>query len=743
MRKEIITDLKDRLATEITSRNPVYILRKFDIEEMFDIFLSTTYMYTRTKRGPNKYSVFFSETASAIGHAVRSANKLPADSSSAVKIGAFLLYSLDKFEVVKLRLGQGSNKHAAYLLEVVDEDALNNLWLSITAKKVDKRPSNEPYPDWITTVDKSGMHMIKTKNKDVLSGISPETHPSLFENLNKSQRLGWIVKQELVKIQKWALAARLPAFDEIWKQVNPEARLSKLREANAILSMAEALGSSIFYHKYYYDFRGRKYPATAYLHEQGSEVAKAILRPAIYKPIGKNGYRWLLIALANHWAGSTEAGIKTDKLSLDERAQWSTDRLSLLISYGTAPRKHTGWMEADKPWLFLAACMELSAFKLYQAWNNNPDDYQFLTNYIHYVDGSNNGCQHLAALTLDEIVAEKVNLLHAERPNDLYAFIAEPVWKNIIEEKNTLPEKTVECATSYVNKLISMKSTIVAAGTGTDERKLGVERLKAYKEANTWLEYAACSVFWSTITDPKWKRKLVKRNVMTLPYGGTPYGLGQQQIDDAKKHGIDVLHAMEHKWGSYLGRLVYTTCKSVIKRPMQLLAIFEEAGVNAEKRGEFLSWTVPLTKFPVVQNYVKGVVKKLWVQYGPPIGPKLNTGYYENTLQLAVMFVEETEPAKNKQSQGASPNIIHSLDAAHLTAVVDKADFPISTVHDSFGALLPDVDTLRALVLTSFYELYALDPLKLLLEQLFEEPPQVEKGSYSLTSILSATYAFS
>lgn len=70
---------------------------------------------------------------------------------------------------------------------------------------------------------------------------------------------------------------------------------------------------------------------------------------------------------------------------------------------------------------------------------------------------------------------------------------------------------------------------------------------------------------------------------------------------------------MEHKWGSYMGREVYDDCRVSLKRPMRLLSVFENAGKVAEAKGEFLSWTVPCTGFPVVQNYTEGTIKKTWV----------------------------------------------------------------------------------------------------------------------------------
>jgi DNA-directed RNA polymerase len=230
---------------------------------------------------------------------------------------------------------------------------------------------------------------------------------------------------------------------------------------------------------------------------------------------------------------------------------------------------------------------------------------------------------------------------------------------------------------------------------------------------------------------------------MTIPYGGTAYGLGQQVIDDARKHNIDLLLYMEHRWGAYLGREVFNDCKTSLERPMQLLKVFEEAGKKAEKDNRFLSWTVPVTNFPVVQNYTEGTVKKIWVQYGPPAGERSSTGYYQNTLQLQICFIEDVKPSKGKQSQGASPNIIHSLDAAHLAMSVCKAPFPITTIHDSFGCLLADMPVLFKLLRETFVELYKTDPLSSIIADIGGDIGQVKFGNLDLTLILDSEYCFS
>ena len=225
--------------------------------------------------------------------------------------------------------------------------------------------------------------------------------------------------------------------------------------------------------------------------------------------------------------------------------------------------------------------------------------------------------------------------------------------------------------------------------------------------------------------------------------GATAYGLGSQILDDAKKHGILLLNYMEHLWGVLMGRLIHETCKAEMKRPMRLLSLFEKAGEDAEARGEFLKWSVPITGFPVIQNYTEGTVKKTWIQYGPPSGLKNKTGYYDNTFQLNICFHELLKNSKGKQKSGASPNCIHSLDAAHLMLTVCRCDFRITTIHDSYGCLLGDMPKLYRIVRETFVELYEQNPLQNLMHQIGGDLSNVEIGSLDIKSILDSEYAFS
>ena len=350
--------------------------------------------------------------------------------------------------------------------------------------------------------------------------------------------------------------------------------------------------------------------------------------------------------------------------------------------------------------------------------------------------------QHLTALTKDEITAPHVNLVPLEFPGDLYLYVGTHVWSFIEDQLSYYTSEMLKECDWYIDELTSLKNQIHNAEVGSEFRKQLTDRIVVFRKSHEGLSTLSAPVFWSRIKDNKQKRKVCKRGVMTIPYGGTGYGLGQQVIDDSRKHGIEQLMTMEHRWGSYIGRVIYDDCKVSMKKPTQLLSVFEAAGRRAEEQGKFLSWNIPLTNFPVVQHYVEGTVKKLYIQYGPPKGGRNSSGYYENTLQLAVCFLEDTQPSARKQSQGASPNAIHSLDAAHLMLTVHRCNFPVTTIHDSFGCLLGDMPELFITIRETFVELYQADPLASLMKDIDGDLSSVEIGTLDINLVIESEYAF-
>ena len=129
-----------------------------------------------------------------------------------------------------------------------------------------------------------------------------------------------------------------------------------------------------------------------------------------------------------------------------------------------------------------------------------------------------------------------------------------------------------------------------------------------------------------------------------------------------------------------------------------------------------------------------------------------------------------------KQKQSIIPNIIHSLDASHLSSLINSAEKdnfgPIVTIHDCFGTLPNLMGTLEYRVKKEFILLYSeskflslyherfLQNLKdnhfeikfdeqsnksyvLLEEELFEIPEQPQQGELDLEKIIKSKYMIS
>ena len=386
MKSKILRSLGIRITSEINDSMQIKFLKTFNVEELYTIAVDIIFMRSRTNKVDD--TALFSEVIHAIGERVNKAAKQKVNSAVAARVGAFTVFTFEECKLVRLKKGTGANGHGTYLLEVIDTDALEKLWIALPSDSSCNYPHMTPFPSWEKAV-REDRQLIKTANRKVLS-ITSETHPIVFDVVNRAQRVGWRINSKLLSIASWAFRNKQKAINEIWEMHSPEAKASKVRETKTILGMATKLKSSIFYHAYYLDFRGRKYPATAYLHEQGSDLAKGLLLREDSKVIMKNGYFWLLVSIASNWGNDAgrEDGQKTDKTPLVDRYEWVLDNEEIILSYAESPKVNTGWMRADKPWQFLAACTELMQLRIWQANEGlGFENYMYPSSLECYIDG--------------------------------------------------------------------------------------------------------------------------------------------------------------------------------------------------------------------------------------------------------------------------------------------------------------------------------------------------------------------
>jgi hypothetical protein len=502
MKALLIQDLKVRVQRQTTA---LKYLKKHEVASWINKAIEILFIHTRPR--DDQTSFCFAEIVTNIGKTVLRQCGERQDSALAAKTGAFVLYTFYFYDIVAVYLTRGKNKHNIYLVKVVNEDLLARLFNELPLKEIEKLPWTEPPGDYNSPFHKSGLKLIKTNNPDVLRTVRPDTHPIIYDVVNKAQKVGWRVNKRVWEIAEWALENTQEAFNDIWEQAS-KAKKTKIREARTILDISERLKGKVFYHQYFLDFRGRKYNNTTYFHEQGSDLAKGLLLRADKKKLGKQGYFWFKVSLATCWGGPCGRldEKNSDKIPLLDRAKWVESNKEIFLSYAENPKVNTGWMKADEPWTFLAHCFELKKM------GKLPEYYE--CSLEGFLDGSCNGLQHLAALTLDEETAKHVNLVPTPFPGDLYMYVAEHVWAEInaiIQRLDTTEQIYLK---HYVEEILELGKQIREA-TG-EKRKELIKEIRILKEIQKERFDTAGYVFWSKIEKDKHKRKITKRNVMTI-----------------------------------------------------------------------------------------------------------------------------------------------------------------------------------------------------------------------------------
>jgi DNA-directed RNA polymerase len=180
------------------------------------------------------------------------------------------------------------------------------------------------------------------------------------------------------------------------------------------LSLAERLlDEAGFYFPYQLDHRGRAYPVPQLMNPQSDDIGRFLLEFAEGKPLGERGAYWLAIHLANcYW--------KKNKVSFDQRLAWVHQHEQEILAFAEDPigfRRF--WDEADKPWMFLAACKEWKRYR-----EEGPG---FRSHLPVSMDGTCNEYQHLSAMGRDPIGGRATNLVPGNEPEDVYQRVADRV----------------------------------------------------------------------------------------------------------------------------------------------------------------------------------------------------------------------------------------------------------------------------------------------------------------------------
>jgi len=456
-------------------------------------------------------------------------------------------------------------------------------------------------------------------------------------------------------------------------------RKSQVLALSRTLSVARALREEEeFYFVVQADTRGRLYTVGTGLNPQGQGVAKALLRFKKGTPLGEDGFYHMCLNLAGLYG--------VDKVSLEERIDWVMDHeQEIRACVEDVDTWKWFWSEADKPYLFLQAAKEAAG--IFLAKDLGHDITSMLTYLPCAQDGSCNGMQHFNAALRDREAGVYVNLTDSERPADIYMAVADKAMSYVDEI----------ITNSGSNKLVALSDFLIAQQWKT----FGIVRDDAKKPVMVFpyggTKRGTQTHFFARILERIEDYK-AKEGISEFSPFGKPYETGV--IKRVKQKGAKDREYAEVKGGNmhaamFINGMIWRALEELVVSSFAAMKWIKSTAYKAARDGEHISWQIPCTGFEVYQNYstYETIVVKTQL-----CGRLDIRGNVEGV-------------SKHKEAGSASPNFIHSLDAAHLMLVLceckDAGIVNFIAVHDSYAVPPGDCTALHIFIRECFIELHS------------------------------------
>lgn len=575
-----------------------------------------------------------------------------------------------------------------------------------------------PPKDW-TGVEGGGYHtdafayplrLVKTRFKAHDRELKKADLVETLTAVNTLQRTAWTIDKRVLAVAKGLLTggagvAGLPPMNSEPLPTKPhdmdtneEAKKAWIRQAAdthtrnhswtskrlqvlKTLSVAEEYAECReFFFPYQLDFRGRIYSVPQYLNPQGTDLAKGLLVFSKAEPVETaEARRWFLIHGANSYG--------VDKVSFDERVGWVVAHQEAILAVAENPFDYLWWTEAESPFVFLSWCFEYADADRDIRAGVVPVSRVPIT-----MDGSCNGLQHFAAMLRDPVAGKAVNLLPSDNPADVYQEVADVVMSKLSAE---------------------------AIGMDTD-----------WWTAERWFRFGV-------------DRKITKRPVMVVPYGGTlnatikyTHAAAKERIDAGTENPFVNDFRPACTW---LARIVWESISEVVVSAREAMTWLQTCANIVSKSGRYIKWVTP-SGFPVVQAY--------------PIEEfeKIHTFFLGRRYQPQYQLDRDGTLDVRKQVNGVAPNFVHSMDAAVLVKTVNSAaavgvnDFVM--VHDSYGTTAAKAGFLAEHLRRVFCAFYTdHDVLQEFLShipsaQSGDIPPLPKRGDLDLQQVNDSLYFF-
>jgi len=608
--------------------------------------------------------------------------------------------------------------------------------------------------------------IIQADNEPLIKEWTEEDNPEFLTmmgtpwitSVDKLQRTGWRINQRVYDAlieNKDSFVSSIPIEDNDAKEMK---RRSKLVEWGFITTKAKMLyDKDVFYQFMQADYRGRLYYSESFLNYQGSDLARGMMTFARGKPMTEDGLFWLAVHTATcfnqsynldeipEWCEADYKkylenekleSISVDKFTLEDRVRWTNDNMDVLTEMGS---KSIVTDMAEKPVSFLSCCLE---------WY----DYQRATkdNRIHIshlpvpIDGSNNGWQHLGAISKDIQTGKLVGLIPVEIQHDFYVQTAKQLYHLTTDERlkcilDKMPMK-------HIRKAISKRGSMTRAYSAGAKR-IAENMFFDCKAEDFHIEYGI------TQDDCDKLAKLLIKAINIVcpgPLHTMAYlqRLAQYEIGEYQKYdkddnpaGPDYKQLVKDQKDLYTKKDKTDEEIEELNRLTVLMKTYKSKLIHGNGRDK-ITWVTPSGFKVIYANYTTATRKCR----GTISGYKSESKGHKGVNHVA--RVPTKTPDIRGFMCGVSPNYIHSQDASHMALVIEEWNGDFGAVHDSFSTHACDVEALLMRTKQSFIEMYDKENYYDLIQQNIItdatnlDVEQPELGKLDVTQIHESDYFF-
>lgn len=563
--------------------------------------------------------------------------------------------------------------------------------------------------------------LVKDCNKPYLEELENSDLTDVLSAINALQETAWRINADMLNLTKWAYenhaervgfpAASMKGTPEKPHNADTDPEVSKeyrkecylvhdenRRNVAKRISVLQAFGIADkmvaydnIYFPHYLDSRGRAYPKPVIVNPQGPDHIKAMLEFGKGKVVeyGSQGHAWLMIVAANTYG--------EDKLSLNDRVKWAEENSDMILDIAADPTMDLRWMDADEPFAFLRACLELRGLA-----EAEFDGKPFVSHMPVPVDATCSGIQHFSAMLRDEVGGKAVNLKALDERQDVYQMVADVATAKLQEDAANHPDGEVR------------------------------------QKARTALDIGV-------------NRKMTKRSTMIVPYNGTFHACMEYIQLYYKEQGLTPWTPMG-AYIPYVAKIVWQSIAEVVVAARGAMDWLTKVA-NAASKSEYslpMTWTTP-AGFPVRQvRYETAQVRvKTFLD-----GKSCKLSYLKETKTIDAARMRSSVAPNFVHSMDAAhlqltiSTCLNAYDAGDITS-----EMSFAMVHDSFGVHAADMDVFGQCIRKAFHWMYTEnDVLADFLvsnvpiidaEQAADIPAAPAEGALNLDEVLNSQFFFS